>query len=73
MYGIKGFRIPEWDEPADSVGALMTGLPDYGYIGRDPVLTPKGWCVMEGNYSGEFIFQMINDRGYKKDFEGLIG
>ncbi len=37
------------------------------------MLTPQGWCVLEGNYSGEFIYQMINGRGYKKDFEALIG
>jgi len=27
---------------------------------------------MEGNYSGEFTFQLINGRGYKKEFEELI-
>ena len=51
----------------------MEELSTYGYVGWDLVLTPQGWCVMEGNYSGEFIFQMINGRGYKKEFEELIG
>ena len=70
---IKGFRIPKWDELLAFVDEIMDAMPGYRYIGWDLVLTPKGWCVMEGNYSGEFIFQMINDRGYKKDFEELIG
>ena len=50
----------------------MNAIPDYGYVGWDLVLTPDGWCVMEGNYSGEFTFQLINGRGYKKEFEELI-
>lgn len=70
---IKGFQIPKWDELNEFVDQIMRELPDYGYIGWDLVLTPKGWCVMEGNYSGEFMFQLINGRGYKKEFEELIG
>ncbi len=70
---IKGFRIPKWDELVLLVKKLMDELHEYRYIGWDLVLTPKGWCVMEGNYSGEFTFQLINGRGYKKEFEELIG
>lgn len=70
---IKGFQIPKWDELISFVNRLMEELPEFGYIGWDLVLTPEGWCVMEGNYSGEFIFQLINGRGYKKEFEELIG
>ena len=70
---IKGFQIPAWDELIVFVQEIMDRLPGYRYIGWDLVLTPQGWCVLEGNYSGEFIYQMINGRGYKKDFEALIG
>ncbi|MBO4870028.1 MAG: hypothetical protein J5585_09995 [Clostridia bacterium] len=70
---IKGFQIPQWDELIVFVNEIMDAMPGYRYIGWDIVLTPDGWCVMEGNYSGEFIFQMINGRGYKKEFEDLIG
>ena len=70
---IKGMQIPQWKELIKFVEELMMELPEYGYIGWDLVLTPKGWCVMEGNYSGEFTFQLINGRGYKKEFEELIG
>ena len=70
---IKGFRIPKWDELLKFVDEIMEKLPGYRYIGWDLVLTPDGWCVMEGNYSGEFIFQMIHRRGFKKEFEELTG
>lgn len=70
---IKGYQIPKWDDMLSMVDELMEALPQYGYIGWDLVLTPKGWCVMEGNYSGDFTFQLINGRGFKKEFEDLIG
>lgn len=70
---IKGFQIPKWDELVRIVDEIMATLPEYNYIGWDYVLTPNGWCVMEGNYSGEFTFPLINGRGYKQEFEELIG
>ena len=70
---IKGFQVPKWDELVQMVEDLMNEMPEYGYVGWDLVLTPNGWCVMEGNYSGEFSFQFINGRGYKREFEELIG
>lgn len=70
---IKGFQIQRWGELRSFVEEIMRILPEYGYIGWDLVLTPNGWCVMEGNYSGEFMYQLINGRGYKKEFEELIG
>ncbi len=70
---IKGFQIPRWNELCDFVEEIMKKMPGYGYIGWDLVLTPNGWCVMEGNYSGEFMYQLINGHGYKRDFEELIG
>lgn len=70
---IKGFQIPQWDELVSFVDEIMAALPGYNYVGWDLVLTPNGWCVMEGNYSGEFTFQLINGRGYRREFEDLIG
>ncbi len=70
---IKGFVIPKWNELIQFVEEIMGLLPEYGYVGWDLVLTPNGWCIMEGNYFGEFTFQLINGRGMKKEFENLIG
>lgn len=70
---LKGFQIPCWNEMVELVDMLMAELPEYGYIGWDLVLTKNGWVVMEGNYNGDFMFQLINDRGFRKEFEDLIG
>ena len=70
---IKGFQIPRWEELTVFVNEIMDQLPGYRYVGWDLVLTPDGWCVLEGNYSGEFIYQLIHGRGFKKEFEALIG
>lgn len=70
---IKGFQVPRWNELTDMVQALMEQLPKFGYIGWDLALTPEGWCVVEGNYSGEFMYQLMNCRGYRREFEELIG
>lgn len=70
---VKGFQIPRWQEMVELVDALMKELPEYGYIGWDLVLTPKGWCVMEGNNYGDFMFQLMQDRGFRRDFEELVG
>ena len=55
------------------VQELMDQLPGFGYIGWDLALTPEGWCVVEGNYAGQFTYQMMNNRGYRREFEKLIG
>lgn len=70
---MKGFQIPRWDELLVMVDELMALMPEYGYIGWDLVLTKDGWVVMEGNYNGDFMFQLINGRGYRREFEELIG
>jgi hypothetical protein len=70
---MKGFQIPRWDEMLVMVDELMELMPEYGYIGWDLVLTENGWVVMEGNYNGDFMFQLINGRGYRREFEELIG
>ena len=70
---IKGFQIPKWDELVQFVDEIMNELPEYGTVAWDLVLTPKGWCIMEGNYSGDFMFQMTSGRGFKKEYEELIG
>ena len=70
---MKGFQIPRWDEMLVMVDELMARMPEYGYIGWDLVLTKDGWVVMEGNYNGDFMFQLINGRGYRREFEELIG
>ena len=69
-----GFQIPRWKELVEMAKECAARLPKFGYIGWDFVLTKHdGWCVMEGNYSGDFMWQLYRKKGMKKEFEELIG
>ncbi|MBR4188755.1 MAG: hypothetical protein IKQ55_02210 [Kiritimatiellae bacterium] len=69
-----GFQIPRWKELVDMARDCAGRLPKFGYVGWDFVLTKQnGWCVMEGNYSGDFMWQLYRQKGMKKEFEDLIG
>ena len=70
---IKGFQIPHWKELLEIAEECALQLPTIGYVGWDFVLSKKGWCIMEGNYSGDFMWQMYRKKGMKKEFEELIG
>ena len=71
---LKGYQIPQWDDLLKLAKKLASSLPkSINYIGWDFVLTPKGWCVMEGNFRGDFMWQLFRHRGMLKDFENLIG
>lgn len=70
---LKGFKIPKWDDLKDLIEELMNVIPQYGYVGWDMVLTHDGWVVMEANYSGEFMWQLMLHKGGKKEFEDIIG
>ena len=70
---IKGFQVPRWDEAIQLAKELATKTPGIAYTGWDLVLTSNGWCVMEGNYHGDFMWQLFYEKGCKKEFEDLIG
>ncbi len=70
---IKGFVIPKWKELISFTKEVMSKIPSYGYAGLDLVLTRDGWCVMEINYAGECMWQLINGKGCRKEIEDLIG
>lgn len=75
MTGVKfkGFVIPKWQEMLDMAKEMAELFPTIRYIGWDMVLTNDGWCVMEGNFAGEFMGQLTQGRGMKKELEELIG
>lgn len=68
----KGFQIPEWDSLLSMVKELADIVP-VRYIGWDMALTPNGWCIMEGNFTGDFMWQMFNQKGFRKEFQDLTG
>ena len=70
---IQGFQIPSWKELLELATECASKLPTIGYVGWDFVYSKSGWCIMEGNYSGDFMGQLFRRRGMKKEFENLIG
>lgn len=74
--GVKflGYRIPHWNELKRLSKKLALMMPnDINYIGWDFVLTPKGWCVMEANFSGDSMWQLFLKKPYLKEFEHQLG
>ena len=72
---IEGFQIPKWNELIEMATDLMINVvPDFRYVGWDMALSKKGWCVVEGNWAGEFVGDQLGQgRGLRKEFEELIG
>lgn len=70
---IVGFQIPRWEELVQTVTELAMKLDHINYVGWDMVLTDAGWVLMEGNFSGDFMWQMCEQCGCKREFEELIG
>ena len=70
---IPGFQVPEWPAAVELVTKLALSLDTLHYAGWDMVLSKDGWCVMEGNVYGDFMWQLCYDRGMKAEFEELIG
>lgn len=69
-----GFQIPRWKELVEMAKDCAARLPRFGYVGWDFILTKhQGWCVMEGNYSGDFMWQLYLGKGTRREFEDLIG
>lgn len=73
-FKFKGYQIPKWDELVKTVTEMALSLPEQiNYVGWDMVLTLKGWCIMEGNFGGDFMWQMFNQKGFRKELEELTG
>ncbi len=72
---IEGFQIPEWDALIEMATDLMLNvMPDIRYVGWDMALSKKGWCVVEGNWAGEFVGDQLGQgHGLRREFEEMIG
>lgn len=69
---IKGFQIPKWNELIEMAKECAARMPFFKYIAWDFALSKKGWCIMEANYCGDFMWQLYRNKGMKKEFEELI-
>lgn len=70
---IKGFQVPKWDELVEMAKQCALRMPFFTYIAWDFALSKKGWCIMEGNYCGDFMWQLYREKGMKAEFEELVG
>lgn len=70
---ILGLVIPRWDELICQVKEMALKLESIRYVGWDMVLTDNGWCMMEGNFRGDFMWQLFRDCGSKREMESFFG
>lgn len=71
---IKGFQIPRWDELVELTNTLAKDIATEGitYVGWDFALTPDGWSVVEGNFDGEFLGQLVCEAGHADELSEII-
>lgn len=70
---IKGFQIPQWEELLALSEKIAKEMKNVRFIGWDMAFTPKGWCILEGNFAGDFIgMQLPYSCGCKSEFENMI-
>lgn len=72
---IRGLQMPAWEELVDIANDLMRNVvPEIRYVGWDLAYSDKGWCIIEGNWAGEFVGDQLSaERGLRKELEALIG
>ena len=70
---ILGFQIPKWQEAIELAVQAAKKFDTLRMIGWDLVLTPKGWCIMEGNTSGAFMWELYEDKGSQSEIEEIFG
>lgn len=69
---IKGFRVPQWTECVAFARRLADVFPANRFVGWDIALTTRGWCMIEGNFNPQLVFQMCNQKGCRSEFNELM-
>ena len=64
---IKGFQLPDWDLLRKTVMEMAALRPSLGYISWDMAHTNQGWVLIEANSAGQFVTQISDQRGIKRD------
>lgn len=69
----EGWQIPKWQEFLAMIKGVANSLKStINYVGWDVCLTPKGWVIIEGNYYGQSLWQLVYKKGMAKEFGDLI-
>lgn len=66
-----GFKIPKWREAIELSKNLAMIVPQNRYTGWDLALTNDGWVMVEGNTRAQFVFQIPEQCGFRKEFNSL--
>ena len=70
---LKGFQIPDWDELLKLGRTIALEVsPAVNYVGWDIAYSDRGWCIIEANPNGEFICQLIMQKGLKAELEAIM-
>ena len=72
--GIKlvGYKIPCWNEAFDIAKLLAQNISGLHYAGWDLALTKKGWVLVEGNPCAQMVFQISEQKGFRKELESIL-
>lgn len=71
---LKGWQVPKWQELLEFIKEVANTLPETcNYASWDACLTPKGWVIVEGNYYGQALWQLVHEKGSAQEFGDLIG
>ncbi len=65
----KGWQVPRYEELKVTVAKLIHAIPSQPrYVAFDFALTNEGWVVVEGNSNGQFVGQIAEHKGVRKEF-----
>lgn len=68
-----GYQVPQWNEMKALAIEAAEQVPTIGYIAWDLALSKKGWCIIEGNYAGEFFgMQLPYNKGVRPRLESEL-
>ena len=48
-------------------------ISTINYIGWDVAYTPKGWVIIEGNFFGQHLWQIVYEHGTEKEVGDILG
>lgn len=66
---IVGFKVPRWKEALAMAKELITVIPSVRWVGWDLALTDDGWVLIEGNERAQFVFQIPDKKGCRKEID----
>lgn len=69
---IIGWQVPCWEEAVDFVKQLAMVVPSNRYTGWDIALTENGWCMIEGNTRAQFVWQIPDRLGFRKEINSIL-